>query len=257
ALERRFQSIIINPPNKEQAIEIVKGLRPRYESHHNVIFSDEAVRVAVDMSERYVTDRFLPDKAIDVIDEAGSRARLRANMKPAEIKEMERELADLEEQLREYKNRQEFEKCAEIKQQRDELLAQKEEALKEWHRKKNDAENVHTITEDDVAYIISKWTGIPLVRLEEEEMQTLLRMEDELAKRVVSQREAIATISKAIRRSRSGLKDPARPTGSFIFLGPTGVGKTELAKTLAEFLFGSQDALVRIDMSEYMEKYSV
>jgi len=257
ALERRFQSIIINPPNKEQAIEIVKGLRPRYESHHNVIFSDEAVRVAVDMSERYVTDRFLPDKAIDVIDEAGSRARLRANMKPQNIKDLEKELAELEEQLREFKNRQEFEKCAEIKQKRDELLTQKEEALKEWHRKKNDSENVHTITEDDVAYIISKWTGIPLVRLEEEEMQKLLRMEDELAKRVISQREAIGTISKAIRRSRSGLKDPARPTGSFIFLGPTGVGKTELAKTLAEFLFGSQDALVRIDMSEYMEKYSV
>jgi ATP-dependent Clp protease ATP-binding subunit ClpC len=257
ALERRFQSIVINPPNKDQAFQILKGLRPRYETHHNVIFSDEAIRVAVDMSERYVTDRFLPDKAIDVIDEAGSRARLRANMKPQDIKDMEKELAELEEQLREFKNRQEFEKCAEIKQRRDDLLVQKDEAFKEWHRRKNDAENVHTITEDDVAYIISKWTGNPLVRLEEEEMQKLLRMEDELARRVISQREAIATISKAIRRSRSGLKDPARPTGSFIFLGPTGVGKTELAKTLAEFLFGSQDALVRIDMSEYMEKYSV
>ncbi|MCB2153884.1 ATP-dependent Clp protease ATP-binding subunit [bacterium] len=257
ALERRFQSIVINPPSTDQAVDILKGLRPRYESHHNVIISDQAVDAAVTLSERYVTDRHLPDKAIDVIDEAGSRARLMANTKPTEIKELEKEISDQEEALREAKNRQEFEKCAEIKTKRDELMAQKEEQIEAWHKRKTDTESLHTISGEDVAYIISKWTGVPLVSLKEEETEKLLRMEDHLARRVVSQREAIETISKAIRRSRSGLKDPARPTGSFLFLGPTGVGKTELAKTLAEFLFGSQDALIRIDMSEYMEKYSV
>ena len=257
ALERRFQSIVINPPNEEQAIQILKGLRPRYESHHNVIITDEALAAAVKLSERYVTDRHLPDKAIDVIDEAGSRARLRANTKPESIKELERQVAELEASIRDHKNRQEFEKCAELKARRDELQANREEAMREWHERRTNSEDLHNIAPDDVAYIVSKWTGVPLVSLEEEEMQKLLRMEEELAKRVVSQREAIETICKAIRRSRSGLKDPGRPTGSFIFLGPTGVGKTELAKTLAEFLFGTQDALVRIDMSEYMEKYSV
>ncbi|MBX3729028.1 MAG: ATP-dependent Clp protease ATP-binding subunit, partial [Candidatus Sumerlaeia bacterium] len=257
ALERRFQSIIINPPSTAQAVEILKGLRPRYESHHNVIISDEAIREAVLLSERYVTDRHLPDKAIDVIDEAGSRARLQANMKPTEIKEIEKQLQAIEESIREHKNRQEFEKCAELKTERDEIQRRREELLEEWHNRKAGTEELQEIGRDEVAHIISKWTGIPLVRIEEEEMHKLLRMEDEIAARVVSQREAIATIAKAIRRSRSGLKDPNRPTGSFIFLGPTGVGKTELAKALAEFLFGSQEALVRIDMSEYMEKYSV
>ncbi|MEQ8819758.1 MAG: ATP-dependent Clp protease ATP-binding subunit [Sumerlaeia bacterium] len=257
ALERRFQTVVVNPPNSDQAVQILKGLRPRYESHHNVIISDEAVKAAVTLSDRYVTERHLPDKAIDVIDEAGSRARLKANMKPQEIKDVEAKIAEIEEELREHKNRQEFEQCAELKKQREVLNEQKDEMIQEWHRKKTDAESMYTITMDDVAYIVSKWTGVPLTSLEEEETKKLLRMEDEIAKRVVSQREAIGTIAKAIRRSRSGLKDPARPSGSFIFLGPTGVGKTELAKALAEFLFGSQDALIRIDMSEYMEKYSV
>ncbi len=257
ALERRFQSIVINPPSADQAVEILKGLRPRYESHHNVIISDEAIRAAVLLSDRYVTDRHLPDKAIDVIDEAGSRARLQANMKPQDVKNLEKEIQKLEEQLREFKNQQEFEKCAEIKTKRDDLTEKKDELIAEWHRKKADTEQLQTIEDNDVAYIISKWTGVPLVRLEEEETRKLVRMEEELGRRVISQREAIETICKAIRRSRSGLKDPARPAGSFVFLGPTGVGKTELAKTLAEFLFGSQDALIRIDMSEYMEKYSV
>ncbi|MDK2971118.1 MAG: ATP-dependent Clp protease ATP-binding subunit ClpC [Candidatus Sumerlaeota bacterium] len=257
ALERRFQSIIINPPSTDQAVQILKGLRPRYESHHNVIISDEAISEAVTLSERYVTDRHLPDKAIDVIDEAGSRARLQANMKPAAIKEIEKEIAAKEDSIREFKNQQEFEKCAELKTERDEMQKRREELLEEWHNRKAGNEELQVISQDDVAYIISKWTGIPLMRLEEAETQKLLRMEEELGRRVVSQREAIGTICKAIRRSRSGLKDPARPTGSFIFLGPTGVGKTELAKALAELLFGSEEALIRIDMSEYMEKYSV
>ncbi len=257
ALERRFQSIVINPPSAEQAVEILKGLRPRYESHHNVIISDDALKAAVQLSERYVTDRHLPDKAIDVIDEAGSRARLQANTKPQEIKDLEKAIADIEDRLRDSKNRQEFEACAELKTRRDELQTEREESMAEWRKARQNTETLKTIEDDDVAYIVSKWTGVPLVSLEEEETAKLLRIEEDLSKRVISQREAIATISRAIRRSRSGLKDPARPTGSFVFLGPTGVGKTELAKALAEFLFGTQEALIRIDMSEYMEKYSV
>jgi ATP-dependent Clp protease ATP-binding subunit ClpC len=257
ALERRFQSIIINQPNADQAIQILKGLRPRYESHHNVIFSDDAIEQSVQLSDRYVTDRFLPDKAIDVIDEAGSRARLQASVKPQEIKDLEKRIADMEEQIRELKIAQEFEQCQAIKEERDKLIEQKDKLMAEWNERKSNRESMQTITADDVAYIISKWTGIPIYRLEEEESKKLIRMEEELGRRVISQREAIESVAKAIRRSRSGLKDPQRPAGCFLFLGPTGVGKTELAKSLAEFLFGDQDALIRIDMSEYMEKYSV
>jgi ATP-dependent Clp protease ATP-binding subunit ClpC len=257
ALERRFQSIIINQPNADQAIQILKGLRPRYESHHNVIFSDDAIEQSVQLSDRYVTDRFLPDKAIDVIDEAGSRARLQASVKPQEIKDLEKRIADMEEQIRELKIAQEFEQCQAIKEERDKLIEQKDKLMAEWNERKSNRESMQTITADDGAYIISKWTGIPIYRLEEEESKKLIRMEEELGRRVISQREAIESVAKAIRRSRSGLKDPQRPAGCFLFLGPTGVGKTELAKSLAEFLFGDQDALIRIDMSEYMEKYSV
>ncbi|MCC7392001.1 ATP-dependent Clp protease ATP-binding subunit [Candidatus Sumerlaeota bacterium] len=257
ALERRFQSIIVNQPNRDQAIQILKGLRPRYESHHNVIISDEAVAAAVNLSERYVTDRYLPDKAIDVIDEAGSRARLLQNVKPVEIKDLEKEIAEKEEELRLLTNEQEFEQCQKVKEERDALTQKRESLMAAWNEKKQNRESMQTISEDDIAYIVSKWTGIPIVRIEEAESKKLIRMEEELAKRVISQREAITSVCKAIRRSRSGLKDPNRPTGCFLFLGPTGVGKTELAKALAEFLFGDQDALVRIDMSEYMDKYSV
>ncbi|MDX1973160.1 MAG: ATP-dependent Clp protease ATP-binding subunit, partial [Candidatus Sumerlaeia bacterium] len=220
ALERRFQSIVINPPNQDQAIQILKGLRPRYESHHDVIISDVAIEQAVKLSERYVTDRHLPDKAIDVIDEAGSRARLQANVKPADIKEMEREIVRLDEDIREYKNQQDFEKCHELKSKRDELAEKKEARLAEWNEEKANRKTKRVIDEEDVAYIISKLTGVPLVRLEEAETQKLIRMEEELGRRVVSQKEAIETICRAIRRSRSGLKDPNRPTGSFVFLGP-------------------------------------
>ncbi len=257
ALERRFQSIIINPPTPPQTVEILKGLRPRYEQHHNVIITDEAIQEAVTLSDRYVTDRYLPDKAIDVIDEAGSRARLQANVKPEEIRGLEKKIAEYDEQIRVNSQRQEFEKCQEIKLSKDSAIGEKDTLTRKWQLARQSKDNQRVITEKDVAYIVSKWSGIPVMRLEEEETQKLKRMDDEIGKRVVSQREAIGAIAKAIRRARSGLKDPNRPTGSFIFLGPTGVGKTELAKALAEFLFGDESALIRIDMSEYMEKYSV
>ena len=257
ALERRFQSIQIDPPNGEETQAILKGLRSRYEKHHNVIINDEAIQQAVYLSERYVTDRFLPDKAIDVIDEAGARARLMATTKPPEIKELEEKINELEEEKRSATHREEFERCQRLKEKIDETRKRIEEMTKNWRREKNSLENAKIIGEKDIAYIVSKWTGIPVMRLAEEETQKLLRMEEELSKRVVSQHEAMGVITKAIRRARSGLKDPKRPTGSFIFLGPTGVGKTELAKALAEFLFGDEEALIRIDMSEYMEKYSV
>ena len=213
--------------------------------------------MAVTLSDRYITDRYLPDKAIDVIDEAGSRARLKANVKPEEIKELEKQIAEKEETLRDLTNKQEFEKCKGVKEERDQLTEKKDELTKEWNERKTSKEDMQTIQHEDIAHIVAKWTGIPIVRLEEEETNKLIRMEDELGNRVISQREAIESIAKAIRRSRSGLKDPARPAGNFLFLGPTGVGKTELAKALAEFLFGEEEALIRIDMSEYMEKYSV
>lgn len=257
ALERRFQPIIINPPTPKQTIEILRGLRSRYEEHHGVIISDEAIEAAVYLSDRYISDRQLPDKAIDVIDEAGSRGRLQTNTKPVEIRELEKKITELEEQLRQLTHLQEFEKCQEVKMQRDEAQAQRDELLRQWRRRTVDREFAKTITAEDVAYVVSKWTGVPVSRLEEEESQRLLKMEEELAKRVVSQEEAINAIARAIRRARAGLKDPNRPTASFIFLGPTGVGKTELAKALAEFLFGDESALIRIDMSEYMEKYSI
>lgn len=257
ALERRFQSIIIDPPTCQETIDIIRGLRSRYEQHHGVIISDDAIEAAVFLSDRYITDRQLPDKAIDVVDEAGSRARLQANVKPGAIRELEKTINELDENLRQLTHLQEFEKCQEVKLQRDQAIKDKENLFRDWQNRKSEREFAKTITPEDVAYIVSKWTGIPVSKLEEAETQKLLKMEEELGKRVVSQSEAITAIARAIRRARAGLKDPNRPTASFIFLGPTGVGKTELAKTLAEFLFGDQDALVRVDMSEYMEKYSV
>ena len=257
ALERRFQTIIINSPTIKQTIEIITGLRSRYEQHHGVIITDEAIEASARLSDRYITDRCLPDKAIDVVDEAGSRARLQMNVKPLELKDLEKEITKLDEKLRELKLAYEFEKCQEVKKTRDELIRKKENLFQEWHKKKHDREYAKKITPDDVAYIVSKWTGIPIFKLEEEETLKLMKMEEVLSRRVISQEEPIASVAKAIRRARSGLKDPSRPSGSFVFLGPTGVGKTELAKTLAEFLFGDQEALIRIDMSEYMEKYSI
>jgi ATP-dependent Clp protease ATP-binding subunit ClpC len=257
ALERRFQTIIVDPPTVEETFAILKGLRNRYEAHHGVIISDEAIEAAVRLSDRYITDRWLPDKAIDVMDEAGSRARLQANIKPPELKNIEENIREIEEKIRTLSVRQEFERCQELKRDKERLLERRNQILEEWRQRTSSGEFKPVIREDDIAYIVSKWTGVPVSRLEEEETQRLLRMEEELHKRVVSQDEAIHTIAKAIRRGRAGLKDPRRPTGSFVFLGPTGVGKTHLAKVLAEFLFGDEDTLIRIDMSEYMEKYAV
>jgi ATP-dependent Clp protease ATP-binding subunit ClpC len=257
ALERRFQPIHIDPPTVEQTIDILKGLRSRYEEHHSVVISDEALDAAAHLTDRYVSERQLPDKAIDVMDEAGSRARLQADTKPQHLRDLEKRIRELDEEIRRHKHDEEFEECQALKEEKDKAITEKEKIFREWKQRRESKEFTRVISEEDIAHIISKWTGVPLVRIEEEESMKLLRMEEEVGKRVVSQRTAITAISKAIRRARSGLKDPTRPTGSFIFLGPTGVGKTELAKALAEYLFGDENALIRIDMSEYMEKYSV
>ena len=257
ALERRFQTIKVHPPTPEETIAILQGLQSRYEEHHNVRITSDAIHSAVHLSMRYISDRALPDKAIDLIDEAGSRARLMAWVKPELIKTLEDKVAQYEEQLRESTARQEFEECARLKVRRDSAKEEMEEARRAWKERLNTHETRRVIGEEDIAEIVSKWTGVPVTRLEEKETERLMRMEEELAKRVVSQEDAIKAVARAIRRSRSGLKDPNRPTGTFVFLGPTGVGKTELAKALAEFLFGSDDALIRVDMSEYMEKFAV
>jgi len=255
ALERRFQTIVVEPPSVQEAIEILKGLRDRYEAHHKVKYSDAALEAAVKLSERYISGRFLPDKAVDVIDEAGSRARLSVLTAPPNLKQNEDRIELLRKEKEASVKGQDFEKAAALRDQEREAKSELERMKREWSRSKSETQPV--ITEEDIAHIVSKWTGIPVVRLEEKETQKLLRMEEELHKRVVGQQEAIEAISNAIRRSRAGLKDPKRPIGSFIFLGPTGVGKTMLARTLAEFLFGNEDAIIQVDMSEYMEKFNV
>lgn len=255
ALDRRFQTVMIAPPSTADTIEILKGLRSRYEEHHKVAITDEAILAAVHLSDRYISGKFQPDKAIDIVDETGSRAHLSAYTKPDTFAQLEDEIAELSTQKEAAVKSQEFERAAQL---RDNIKFKKEEYEKlkqEWEEKRN-SEKIE-LKEDDIAVVISKMTGIPLFKLEEKESKKLLRMEDELARRVVGQDEAINAIAKAIRRTRAGLKDPHRPIGSFIFLGPTGVGKTELAKALSEFLFEDEESLVRIDMSEYMEKFAV
>ena len=255
ALERRFQPITVGEPNEEQAIRILGGLRDRYEAHHQVHFTDEALQAAVEMSDRYIQDRFLPDKAIDVIDEAGARMRIRNMTLP-------KELRDLDDQLREVRSKkdkaigaQDFEAAAELRDKESKLKAEREQAEKKWEE--DTSKQVSQVTVKDIADVVSMTTGVPVSNLTEAETEKLLRMEGVLHERVIGQDEAVTALSKAIRRSRAGLKDPKRPAGSFIFLGPSGVGKTELSKALAEFLFNSEDALLSFDMSEYMEKHSV
>ena len=255
ALERRFQTIIVDPPSVEETVEILKGLRDRYEAHHKVKYSDAALEGASKLSDRYISGRYLPDKAVDLMDEAGSRARLMVLTAPPNLKEVEERIEVLRREKEASVKGQDFEKAAALRDQEREARAELERMKREWSRSKAEAHPV--ITEEDIAQIVSKWTGIPLSRLEEKETQKLLRMEEELHKRVVGQQEAIEAIANAIRRSRAGLKDPKRPIGSFIFLGPTGVGKTLLARALAEFLFGNEDAVIQVDMSEYMEKFNV
>ena len=255
ALDRRFQIIMIEPATKSEAVEILKGLRDRYESHHRVQISDAALESAVELSSRYITGRCLPDKAIDVIDEAGARVRLKAMTKPPDLKEIDEEVERLNKEKEEAVANQDFEKAAALRDQADKLKKKKQNMTRDWRDKSREADGV--VDEEVVAEVVSKMTGIPLTRMSTEDSKRLMAMEDELHKRVIGQNEAIKSIAKAVRRSRSGLKDPKRPTGCFIFAGPTGVGKTLLAKALAQFMFGDADALIQIDMSEYMEKHNV
>jgi ATP-dependent Clp protease ATP-binding subunit ClpC len=255
ALERRFQPVTVGEPSVEDTILILKGLRPKYEAHHGIKIADSALVSAAKLSQRYITDRFLPDKAIDLVDEAASRAKLKTFTAPPELKETEEKIKLLKNEKQEAINAQDFEKAAHIRDSEKELTAKYEKMHSEWSHS-HDGE-VKEITESDIADIISSWTNIPVARLAEEEADRLRKLEEVLHKRVIGQDEAVNAVSRAIRRGRTGLKDPKRPIGSFIFLGPTGVGKTELTKALAEALFGDEDAMIRIDMSEYMEKHSV
>ncbi len=255
ALERRFQMIIVEQPTREQTIEILKGLRDRYEAHHRVQITDDALVRAVDLSNRYITGRVQPDKSIDVIDESGARVRLKSMSKPPDLTEVEEQIERLGLDKDEAVKAADYERAAKLRDEQEELRKKKEGVQKQWRQRASEVEGV--VDEEVIAEVVSKMTGVPLTRLEKAETERLLRLEDELHKKVVSQHEAIARVAKAIRRARSGLKDPKRPMGSFIFVGPSGVGKTLLSKALAEFMFGDEDALIQIDMSEYMEKHNL
>ena len=255
AFERRFQTVLVKEPSEEQAVRILEGLRDRYEAHHHVHFTDEAIQAAVSLSDRCIQDRFLPDKAIDVLDEAGARMRIRNMVLPEEVQKIADELRSVRSQKDDAIAKQDFKRADTLHEKEVELAAKRDEAQKAWEEKNSNA--VHEVAVEDVADVVSMTTGVPVSSLTEAETEKLLRMEQVLHERVIGQDEAVTALSKAIRRSRSGLKDPKRPAGSFIFLGPSGVGKTELSKALAEFLFNSEDALISFDMSEYMEKHSV
>jgi len=255
ALERRFQTIMVEPPTIDETVKILKGLRDRYEAHHKVQFLDEALEAAAKLSDRYISGRFLPDKAIDLIDEAGSRARLSTMTAPPDLKHVEEEIKNIQKEKEEAVKEQDFEKAAKIRDKERKLKEKLSNLKKEW--KESRGKKTLSVTEDDIATIVSKWTGIPIIKLEEKESEKFMKIEEELESRVVGQNEAIEAIASAVRRSRAGIKDPKRPIGSFIFMGPTGVGKTLLARKLAEFMFGDEDAIIQVDMSEYMEKFNV
>ncbi len=255
ALERRFQPVTVGEPTQEESVTILKGLRDKYEAHHKVKITDEAIDAAVKLSSRYIADRYLPDKAIDLIDEAASRVRLNAYTAPDSLKQIENDIKAQESELESAVNAQEFERCAEIRDTIKKLKEEEENAKKDWKEKSHKSSD--EVTAEDIANIVSMWTGVPVVQLTQEESERLLKLESILHERVIGQHEAVTSVAKAIRRGRVGLKDPKRPIGSFIFLGPTGVGKTELTKALAQTMFGSEDAMIRLDMSEYMEKHTV
>ena len=255
ALERRFQPVKVDEPSAEEAVQILKGLRDRYEAHHKVNITDEAIESAVELSSRYIADRYLPDKAIDLIDEAASRVRLSSLTEPENLKSLEERIAQLEEDKAEAVNSQDFERAARLRDEQKKLTQELAESKKQWEDEKSSS--YPQVGREDIAQIVSVWSGVPVKQLNTEESQRLLNLEEELHKRVVGQSQAVMSVAKAVRRSRSGLKDPNRPIGSFIFSGPTGVGKTELCKALAEVMFGDEGAMLRLDMSEYMEKHTV
>ena len=255
ALERRFQPVDVEEPTEGEAIDMLMGLRGKYEEHHKVKITDKAIRAAVNLSARYITDRFLPDKAIDLIDEASSRTRLDAYTPPDEIKALESEIMKMNEEKEACIKKENFAKASEIKKRQVEISKELEEKRSKWEAENEEKE--HIVDEDDIAYVVAKWTGVPVQNVKEDETEKLLRLEEMLHQRVIGQEEAVNAVSRAIRRGRVGLKDPKRPIGSFLFLGPTGVGKTELSKALAEVLFGDEDSMIRLDMSEYMEKHTV
>ena len=253
-LERRFQPVQVGEPNEEDALEILKGLRDRYEAFHKAKITDEALKAAVSLSSRYITDRFLPDKAIDVVDEAASKVRMQVFSTAPDVKALEERLKVVKNEKEAAVTSQDFEKAAKLRDEEKTLvkdISDKKSAAKE------ESDQKLVVTEDDIAAVVAQWTGIPVAKIAEEESETLLHLEKELHKRVVGQDDAVTAVAKAVRRARAGLKDPKRPIGSFLFLGPTGVGKTELARALASSLFGDESAMIRLDMSEYMEKHTV
>jgi ATP-dependent Clp protease ATP-binding subunit ClpC len=257
ALERRFQPVMVGEPSIDETIEILRGLRDRYEAHHKVTITDEALAAAAKLSDRYISDRFLPDKAVDLVDEASSRVRLQATLPPPEIREIDNQIRKVKVEKEAVVKSQEFEKAAAIRDREEKLRLEKQRLEQEWAEKKASADKTIKVTEEDIAYIVSSWTRIPVAKLAQAETAKLLTMKDQLHKRVIGQDESVEVVTRAIRRSRAGLKNPKRPIGSFIFLGPTGVGKTEVARSLAEYLFDDSESMIRIDMSEYMEKYAV
>ncbi len=257
ALERRFQPVMVGEPSIDETVEILRGLRDRYEAHHKVTITDEALVAAAKLSDRYISDRFLPDKAVDLIDEASSRVRLQATLPPPEVREIDEQIRRVKVEKEAVVKSQEFEKAAAIRDREEKLRLEKQRLEQDWIEKKALGERTIKVNEDDIAYIVSAWTRIPVSKLAQAETAKLLTMKDELHKRVIGQDESVEVVTRAIRRSRAGLKNPKRPIGSFIFLGPTGVGKTEVARSLAEYLFDDSESMIRIDMSEYMEKYAV